>query len=350
MIRKQYNIQVNCICSNTLGGIFDHDATEESRDRLSIKASLGVSTQRQPLNKSHDNLMSYNANRDFLLTKFGPPKCPPLSTFDNTVVNLPNISEIKRKLNEFYESQQFVRQEASSLVIPRQMSANKLEHIVVRYNIEVTSKLFPGVPHKWLDGGRLLQLLDPRNSGNINLFHQQWRNSQPVMVSNCEKQLNSNLWTPSSFQEEFGNLPNDLVDCGNKIVLEGCSMSKFWEGFEHVQKRMKDSNGKEMILKLKDWPPTADFSDMLPSRFSNLLEALPLPEYSHRNGVFNIVSRLPDFFVRPDLGPKMYNAYGSALDPKVGSTNLHLDISDAVNLMVYVGVPFDDAEDHEQGW
>lgn len=96
-----------------------------------------------------------------------------------------------------------------------------------------------------------------------------------------------------------------------------------------------------MLLKLKDWPPGDDFSELLPSRFQDLMSALPLPEYTQRNGKLNLASRLPDFLVRPDLGPKMYNAYGSSQFPKEGTTNLHLDISDAVNVMVYVGIPAD---------
>lgn len=40
------------------------------------------------------------------------------------------------------------------------------------------------------------------------------------------------------------------------------------------------------------------------------MENLPLPEYTKRDGRLNLASRLPNFFVRPDLGPKMYNAYG----------------------------------------
>jgi lysine-specific demethylase 3 len=111
--------------------------------------------------------------------------------------------------------------------------------------------------------------------------------------------------------------------------------------------RLKDEEKKPMILKLKDWPPTEDFSEMLPSRFSNLMECLPLPEYTKRNGVFNLASRLPDFFVRPDLGPKLYNAYGSAFYPQEGTTNLHLDVSDAVNVMMYVGIPTDDYENEK---
>lgn len=93
-----------------------------------------------------------------------------------------------------------------------------------------------------------------------------------------------------------------------------------------------------------------DFAELLPSRFMDLMQALPLAEYTRRTGCLNLASCLPDFFVRPDLGPKMYNAYGSALFPSKGTTNLHLDISDAVNFMVYVGIPNDsDYDVHIQG-
>ena len=40
------------------------------------------------------------------------------------------------------------------------------------------------------------------------------------------------------------------------------------------------------------------------------MQALPLPDYTRRNGKLNMTSSLPNFFVKPDLGPKMYNAYG----------------------------------------
>lgn len=96
-----------------------------------------------------------------------------------------------------------------------------------------------------------------------------------------------------------------------------------------------------MILKLKDWPPTDDFSEFLPKRFKDLMEKLPLGDYTRRDGVLNMASFLPECFVKPDLGPKMYIAYGSARYPQKASTNLHLDISDAVNVMCYSGVPKD---------
>jgi len=203
--------------------------------------------------------------------------------------------------------------------------------------------------HCWLDGGHLLQLLDPNDPGNIGLFREHWSRGVPIIVSNCDSNLDENLWKPEAFLENFGSRTNDLVDCSRNVVLVGHQMRRFWEGFECIGKRLRDSRGQPMILKLKDWPATEDFAEMLPGWFNNLLEALPLSEYTDRTGTLNLASRLPGFFVRPDLGPKMYNAYGSCLTPQTGSTNLHLDISDAVNLMVYVGIPWDEKEKHTEG-
>lgn len=140
-------------------------------------------------------------------------------------------------------------------------------------------------------------------------------------------------------------------------------------------------------------------------RFHDLMDNLPLPEYTKRDGRLNLAARLPNFFVRPDLGPKMYNAYGekkwlnlmknfnfqssqsyvsslslphiitylsyfvlisasslsaslsflpsgltSSEDRKVGTTNLHLDVSDAVNVMVYVGIPQGEGDQEHGQW
>ncbi|KAI9505889.1 hypothetical protein BX070DRAFT_179724, partial [Coemansia spiralis] len=90
------------------------------------------------------------------------------------------------------------------------------------------------------------------------------------------------------------------------------------------------------ILKLKDWPPTDDFSSILPEHFQRFMDALPFPEYTRRNGRCNLVNRLPEEYVPPDLGPKMYCAYGSSdREGGVGTTNLHCDMADAVNIMAY---------------
>ena len=68
------------------------------------------------------------------------------------------------------------------------------------------------------------------------------------------------------------------------------------------------------------------------------MQALPLPDYTRQDGRLNLAGRLPKCFASPDLGPKMYSGYGSALTFTKGTTNLHIDVSDTVNVMVYVGL------------
>jgi lysine-specific demethylase 3 len=96
-----------------------------------------------------------------------------------------------------------------------------------------------------------------------------------------------------------------------------------------------------MLLKLKDWPPETDFKKIMPSRFEDIMKNLPMNPYTNRTGDLNIVKYLPQCFIHPDLGPKGYFAYGSPYYLKEGTTNLHLDISDACNVMCYIGFPRD---------
>ena len=73
------------------------------------------------------------------------------------------------------------------------------------------------------------------------------------------------------------------------------------------------------------------------------MKALPLSEYTHRNGRLNLTARLPSVL-------KMYNAYGAALLCNKGTTNLHMDVFDAANVMVYIGLPNEvNSEDHIKG-
>ncbi|XP_069164923.1 lysine-specific demethylase 3A [Procambarus clarkii] len=240
-----------------------------------------------------------------------------------------------------------------------------LKHFVRKYNygprgrdplpIRIMTKtessmLYPGVAHSWLCDGKLLRLLEPLAPGNTPLFQDQWKRGQPVLISGVGQKLNPELWTPQSFSKDFGDIKNDLINCLTGNIVPNQPMKKFWDGFENYGKRLKDEKGQPMVLKLKDWPPGDDFAEMLPSRFEDLMSVLPMGEYTRRNGRLNLAGRLPECFVRPDLGPKMYIAYGSAIHPNRASTNLHLDISDAVNVMCYVGVPKDaDYEDHIKG-
>lgn len=191
-------------------------------------------------------------------------------------------------------------------------------------------------PHLWLCDGDILCLLDPTHVANVAAFQWSWRHRRPVLVADVNKHIDSNLWTPQAFKRDFGEELADLIDCRTGLIMPQVPCKAFWNGFEDIQARLKDPiHNAARLLKLKDWPTGEDFCDKLPDRFSDLMDALPLPEYTRRDGKYNLVASLPDFFVKPDLGPKMYNAYGTTTLPQCGTTNLHLDVSDAVNVMMY---------------
>eukprot|EP00096_Caligus_rogercresseyi_P007459 TRINITY_DN2531_c0_g1_i3.p1 TRINITY_DN2531_c0_g1~~TRINITY_DN2531_c0_g1_i3.p1 ORF type:complete len:355 (-),score=116.97 TRINITY_DN2531_c0_g1_i3:1040-2104(-) len=148
-----------------------------------------------------------------------------------------------------------------------------------------------------------------------------------------------------AFKRDFGNDSHDIVNTRSGKIIPNYSLGDFWDGFEHLSKRQVDESGKPMLLKLKDWPTDRDICTSLPRRFADLMNHIPLPDYTLRSGRFNLAASMPEFFVRPDLGPKMYIAYGNALYEGTGTTNLHIDMSDACNVLVYVGLPKDGNEE-----
>ena len=103
-------------------------------------------------------------------------------------------------------------------------------------------------------------------------------------------------------------------------------LKMFWDGFTNLNSRMTDEYGMPMLLKLKDWPADSDFARALPDHFNDLMSVIPLKEYTQRRGKLNLAGYMPDFHIKPDLGPKMYIAYGNALYPETGTTNLHIDM------------------------
>jgi lysine-specific demethylase 3 len=128
----------------------------------------------------------------------------------------------------------------------------------------------------------------------------------------------------------------ELVDTETRETVRE-TLRKYWEGFENMKARARDKDGRHVVYKLKDWPPSEEFGDALPNQYRDLMSCIPMPDYTTDSGARNLVGRLPrSFGLVPDLGRKLYTAYGLASDER-GTTNLHLDMSDAVNVLVYVG-------------
>ncbi|XP_062436717.1 probable JmjC domain-containing histone demethylation protein 2C isoform X2 [Rhea pennata] len=201
------------------------------------------------------------------------------------------------------------------------------------------SKLYNDIQYSWICDKHVLWLRDHKNSNNWKLFKECWKQGRPVLVSGMHKKMNFSLWKAESISLDFGNQQADILNCKDSII-SNTNVKEFWDGFEDVSKRQKIKNGETALLKLKDWPSGEDFKAMMPARYEDLLKSLPLPEYCSPDGKLNLASHLPGFFVRPDLGPRLCSAYGVAAtkDHDIGTTNLHVEVSDVVNILVYVGI------------
>ncbi|UJR20979.1 hypothetical protein I4U23_024085 [Adineta vaga] len=188
-------------------------------------------------------------------------------------------------------------------------------------------------------------------------FRKVWSTSCPVLVKQVHKNLSEKLWQPEAFKEHMIDHRETpaLWDCETltPILTNEIILSRFWDGFERLNIRLRDDehNGRPRILKLKDWPTKKDFASVFPNLLHDLMTHIPFSDYTKRSyvydgvtyygGAMNIVERLPSCLLKPDLGPKLYIAYSqltSLATKKAGTTNLHIDVSDAVNVLVYVGI------------
>lgn len=145
-------------------------------------------------------------------------------------------------------------------------------------------------------------------------------------------------WDPQYFIRNHGSEPCFVHDCidGTAMVT---TVTKFFSKF--------DDPTCISSHKLKDWPPSADFSTAFPKLFQDFESALPFPSYTARKGTLNLAAHFPEKYNAPDLGPKMYNAYpapdflpqpggeNSQSHDVKGTTNLHLDLTDAMNIMLF---------------
>jgi len=102
-----------------------------------------------------------------------------------------------------------------------------------------------------------------------------------------------------------------------------------------------DWNERQQVLgkgnwKLKDWPPAAELQTSFPDLYEDFNNFVPMPDHTRRDGCKNLSSLFAKNANTPDLGPKMYNAWpGDHKAGGQGTTKLHMDIADAVNVLLF---------------
>ncbi|KAF8632013.1 hypothetical protein AX17_004956 [Amanita inopinata Kibby_2008] len=158
-------------------------------------------------------------------------------------------------------------------------------------------------------------------------FDKIWTVGEPFVVTNVQRKLKLK-WTPEYFIEKYGKESCLIIECQsdtNKRV----TVEQFFGRFGNYEDRRES-------WKLKDWPSSTEFKSAFPGLYDDFSQAVPVPDFVRRDGVMNMSSHFPVNVIAPDLGPKMYNAMASSLaEGSKGSTRLHMDMADALNIMAY---------------
>ncbi|OJT09925.1 Lysine-specific demethylase 3B [Trametes pubescens] len=162
------------------------------------------------------------------------------------------------------------------------------------------------------------------------VFQRLWSRQLPVVVSNVHEVLQGD-WSPQAFIRQYGEEQVLMIDSRYKKPKK-VKASHFFTEF------LRSDDERGSIIKLKDWPPTALFADTLKPYFTAFMDAVPMPSYTRHNGIRNLSAHYPEppkpfKSLKPDYGPKLYSATEDTTG--VGSTRLHLDITSAVNILVY---------------
>ncbi|SCZ90639.1 BZ3500_MvSof-1268-A1-R1_Chr1-3g02118 [Microbotryum saponariae] len=170
-------------------------------------------------------------------------------------------------------------------------------------------------------------------------FADLWVLREPIVVDIGKDTFHLD-WSPQHFIDTYGEASCNVE---GDATTSTTTVAKFFEKFGQ-------RNPLGVSRKIKDWPPTTDFKSAFPREYADFMSLLPMGSMTRRDGVLNLAAHAPSNSNPPDLGPKGYFSEESDDRPGgQGSTKLHMDVADAVNVMLWAG-PWKDGAVGAAAW
>ncbi|KAI0686974.1 hypothetical protein C8Q76DRAFT_588987, partial [Earliella scabrosa] len=155
----------------------------------------------------------------------------------------------------------------------------------------------------------------------------------PVLIRGVHRRLQKH-WTPEALMASIDEAMMTCIECNSSKENRVTMPAKAF--FEQLSPNAQPG----AVYKVKDWPPDRHFKDVFRQHYRSFNQAFPdaCADFVRADGAANIAACWPDTEGAPDLGPKMYAAMANRENGE-GTTRLHLDVTDAANLMVWAADP-----------
>ncbi|KAG0038813.1 hypothetical protein BGZ82_010792 [Podila clonocystis] len=179
----------------------------------------------------------------------------------------------------------------------------------------------------------------------LTLFQQSWAQGVVTLLHGVEDRLEDLDWDLDELVKQCEHSIVNAIQCTPRQTRVVMDADKYFErpstkkknhGME--QPTFTEKKTDSVVLKMQGWP-SQDFESLLPSYYANLMSALPLKDYTHPQGKFNLAKYMPED--RPlKLSPMIYHGHGHKSRAGHGSIQLSCEPSDTIYVCVKSGAPY----------